>query len=169
MFVGVLAIPLTIVQHEQSATGKDCNIRRVQQKKNANRKHCTSKSATWNSAIHKKSATRKKVQHEKITTQKSAIWKKCSVKKVQHEKSATWKKINCHSEIRKKCTRIVQYSAQTDNGLSVDDRPLYTSEINPEWKLLRESPIQTTSFYLISCVLSQFVITVACYNNCCIL
>ena len=31
------------------------------------------------------------------------------------------KNINCHSEIRKKCTRIVHYSAQTDNGPSVID------------------------------------------------
>ena len=32
------------------------------------------------------------------------------MQRVQHEKN-----INCHSEIQKKCGRIVRYSAQTDN------------------------------------------------------
>ena len=34
-------------------------------------------------------------------------------------------KKNCHSEIRKKCTRIAHYSAQMDNGPPIDG-PLYT-------------------------------------------
>ena len=42
------------------------------------------------------------------------------MKKVQHE--------NCHSEIRKRCTRIGHYSAQTDNGPFLD-RSLYTGHI----------------------------------------
>ena len=37
------------------------------------------------------------------------------MKRVQHEKKATRKNINCCSEIWKKCTRIVHYSAQTDD------------------------------------------------------
>ena len=40
MFVGVLATPLKIVQHEQSATEKNYIVRRVQQEKNEKRKHC---------------------------------------------------------------------------------------------------------------------------------
>ena len=35
MFEGILATPLEIVHHEQSVTGKNCNMRRVQQEKNA--------------------------------------------------------------------------------------------------------------------------------------
>ena len=35
------------------------------------------------------------------------------------------KNINCHNEIRKKCTRIVHYSAQMGNGPFADG-PLYT-------------------------------------------
>ena len=56
------------------------------------------------------------------------------MKKVQHEKSSISKKcnmknINCHNEIRKKCTRIVHYSAQMGNGPFVDG-PLYTGMKN---------------------------------------
>ena len=40
MIVGMLTTLLEIVQHEQSAIGKDCNMRRVQVEKNAKRKHC---------------------------------------------------------------------------------------------------------------------------------
>ena len=76
-----------------------------------NKNIATCKSAPWNSAIHKNSARRKKVQHGKIPTQISETWKWCSMKKVRHEKSATGKNINCHSEIRKKCLRIVHYGA----------------------------------------------------------
>ena len=36
-----------------------------------------------------------------------AVSKKCNMKRLQHEKSATCKNINFHSEIRKKCIRIV--------------------------------------------------------------
>ena len=86
-----------------------------------NEKIATCKSATWNSAIHKKSATRKKCKmkrllHRKVKHRNGAIWKKCNMKN-----------INCRSEIWKKCTRIVHYSAQTDNEPSVDGS-LYTSE-----------------------------------------
>ena len=41
-----LATPPEIVQHEQSATGKTCNMRRAQQEKNAKRDIATGKSAT---------------------------------------------------------------------------------------------------------------------------
>ena len=80
----------------------------------------TCKSATWNSTIHKK----------ECNTKKSATWKdyytrKCNMEMVQYEETATWKNINFLREIWKKCTRIVHYSAQTDNGPSVDG-PLYT-------------------------------------------
>ena len=89
------------------------------------------KSATWNSAIHKKSATRKKCNMRRLLPKKvqhenGAV----AIKKVQHEKSATWKNITCLCEIRKKCTRIVHYSAQMNNGLSVDGT-LYTGQIPP--------------------------------------
>ena len=57
--------------------------------------------------------------------QKSVTWKYCSMKKAQDEVSATWKNTNCHSKIRKKCTTIVHYSAQTYNRPSVGGR-LYT-------------------------------------------
>ena len=85
------------------------------------------KSATWNSAIHIKSATRKKVQHKKIVTQKSGAWKWRSMKKVQYEKSVTWKNINCHSEIWKKCTRIVHFSAQTVTVIHWYPKQYFTS------------------------------------------
>ena len=42
------------------------------------------------------------------------------MKKVQHQQN-----INCHSEIRKKCTRIMHYSVQMDNDPFIDG-PLYT-------------------------------------------
>ena len=108
------------LQHTNSEEYRKRNRRRIQ-----NENIATCKSATWNSAIHKKISTRKKVQHEKITTQKSATWKWCSMEKVQQEKSkkgtkCNMKKKNCHSEIQKKCTRIVHYSVQMDNGPSVD-------------------------------------------------
>ena len=78
----------------------------------------------------------KKVQHEKVQRENSATWKdyytkKCNMEMVQCEKSATWKNINCYNEIRKKCTRIVPHSAQTDNEPSVDG-PLYTGKSNRE-------------------------------------
>ena len=56
------------------------------------------------------------VQYEKRVT-----WR------VQHEKRATWRNINCHSELWKKCTRIVHFGAQTDNGPFVDGL-LYTGK-----------------------------------------
>ena len=63
------------------------------------------------------------MQHEKITTRKSAAneWcslKRCNMKRVQHKKK--------QHDVQKKCARIVQDRAQTDNGPSVDG-PLYTS------------------------------------------
>ena len=72
MIVRVLA--LLIVQHEQSATGKNatcekCNSRRMQ-----NENIATCKSATWNSTIHKMSASRKKYNMRRLLH-----------KKVQHE------------------------------------------------------------------------------------
>ena len=60
-----------MVPHEQSATGKNCNMQRVQQEKGARKKHCNDKE-----------------QDEKISTRKSATWKWCSMKRGQHEKSA---------------------------------------------------------------------------------
>ena len=62
----------------------------------------------------------KRVQHKKNVTWKDYYTKKCNMEMVQYEKNAKWKNIYCHSEIRKKCTRIVRYSAQTDIRLSID-------------------------------------------------
>ena len=101
------------VQQEKIATREECNRRKMQ-----NENIATCEKETRNGAIHKKSTIRKNLQHENITTQKIATWKWCSMKK-----SATSK--NYHSEIRKNCTKIEPYSAQTDNGPSVDG-PLYT-------------------------------------------
>ena len=70
----------------------------------------------------------KKVQHGN-----GAVWKKY-MKRVEHEKSATWKNTNCHSEMRR-CTRIVHYSAQMDNGPSVDG-PLYISYLMLHYLML---------------------------------
>ena len=129
MFVGVLATPLERVQHE--CNRKSCNM--WNRRRLLNKNIATWKSATWNSAIHKKSTTRKmwymkKLLHKHCTKKEvfhqGFLQKKNSMKIVQHEKSSTWRNINCHSEILKKCTRIVPYSAQTDNGPSVDG-PLY--------------------------------------------
>ena len=120
----------TIRPNEKSATWEiatceNCNRRRMQ-----NENIATCKNATWNRSIHKKSATRKSA------TLKYYYTKNCNMeivqyKKVQHQRSATWKTCNMKKYkfpqwIRKKRTRIVHYSAQTDNGPSVDG-PLCTS------------------------------------------
>ena len=87
-----------------SATGKNATYKKCKRRGKQNKNIATCKSATWNSMIHKKSAT-----------QKSATGNG-AVRKVQHEKSTTWKmcimkNLDCHGEIRKKCTRIVNSSA----------------------------------------------------------
>ena len=64
----------------------------------------------------------KRVQHEKKCNMKILLHKK-----VQHEKSATPKNINFHNELLRECKRIVHYSAQMDDGSSVD-APLCTSD-----------------------------------------
>ena len=73
----------------------------------------------------KKCAAWKDYYTKKVQHRNGAVWEKCNMKRVQHKKSETWKTINCLSEIRKKCTRLVHYSAQMDDELSVDG-PLYT-------------------------------------------
>ena len=78
----------------------------------------------WNGAAWKK-WNMKRLQNEKsatwkeYNTKKQAKWKECNIKK------CFLKNVNCHSETRKKCARIVHYSAPTDNGPSFDG-PLYT-------------------------------------------
>ena len=65
-------------------------------------------------------------------------YEKCNMKKIQHEKN-----INCHSGTQKTCTRIVYYSAQTDNGSSVDG-PLCTGTCTIEM-LLMNNPLMILS------------------------
>ena len=90
------------LQHAKSATGIECKTKTLQPVK----------------VQHEIEQCIKRVQHEKKCNMKRLLYKK-----VQHKKSATSKKCNIknyHNEIRKKCTRIVSYSAQTDSGPSVD-------------------------------------------------
>ena len=194
----MLATPLEIMQHKQSATWKNCNMWGVQQKKNAKQKHCNDRSShpevflrkdvlkicskftgehPCRSAIsikfleiafrqgclpvnllhifrtpfpkntsgrlllqcvkmqheivqhikrvQQEKSSIKRLLHKKVQHRNGKVWKKCKMKRVQHEKKLTWKNANSHSEKRKKCKKIVHYSAQTDNSLSTDG-PLYT-------------------------------------------
>ena len=86
MFVGVLATPLVIVEHKQSATGKittcdsaigqECKTKTLQRVQGQDEiPQYIKKSATW-----------------KEYYQKCASWKSDSMKKVQHEKKATGEK-----------------------------------------------------------------------------
>ena len=63
-----------------------------------------------------------KVQHEIVQHIKRVCYmKRLLQKKKQHGNGAVWKKVQHAKDARwKKCTRIVHYSAQTDNGLSFD-------------------------------------------------
>ena len=61
MFVLVLAAPLEIVQHEERATGKKCNVIRVQQEKNA------TKTLQLVKVLHEIVQYIRRVQHERNT------------------------------------------------------------------------------------------------------
>ena len=82
---------------------------------------------------HGKSATWKNYYRKNWNMEMVLYEKKCNMIRVQHEKSATWKIINCHGEIRKKCT----------NRTSVDG-PLYIGNVwssvcdqNVEWQNMK--------------------------------
>ena len=108
------------VELEKIATGEECKTKTLQQVKMQHEIVQYIKRVQ-----HEKKCSMKRSQHKKVQHGNVAVWKKCNIKRVEHEKSATWKNINCHSEIPKKCTRMVHYSPWTDNGPSVDG-PLYT-------------------------------------------
>ena len=80
---------------ENSATWTKCNRKNLQYAKSVIGKECKAKTLK-----------RVKVQHEMVQYMKRV----CNMKMMLYEKSATWKSINCHSEIRKKCTRVVNCS-----------------------------------------------------------
>ena len=86
MFVGVLATPLAIVEHKQSATGKIATC------DSAIGQECKMKTLQGVQGQDEIPQYIKRVQHEKNATQKYASWKSDSMKKVQHEKKATGEK-----------------------------------------------------------------------------
>ena len=86
MFVGVLATPLAIVEHKQSATGKIATCH------SAIGQECKMKTLQGVQGQDEIPQYIKRVQHEKNATQKCASWKSDSMKKVQHEKKATGEK-----------------------------------------------------------------------------
>ena len=80
----------------------------------------------------------KRLLHKIVQHGKNAVWVKCNTKRLLHKivqqingavwKSAIWKEYNMRKkqhDVQKKCTRIVHYRTQMDNGPFVD-RPLYT-------------------------------------------
>ena len=130
-----------------SAKWTKCDRKKLQRVKSATGEECKTKTAWLFKVQHEIEQFIKRVQHEKKWNMKTllhkkvqhgngAVWKKCDMKRVQHEKHVTWRSMNCYSEVRKKCTRILHFRAQTDNGPSVD-RPLCTGDIMSPWSRWR--------------------------------
>ena len=120
-----------------SGTWTNCRKKILQHAQTATREEWKMKSLHGVKVQHQIVQYIKGVQHEKKCNMKILLYKHCNMqmvpyekksnmKRAQYGKSATWKNINCHNEIRKKCTRIVHYSAQMGNGPFVDG-PLYTA------------------------------------------
>ena len=103
------------LQHPKNATGGECKTNTLQRVKVQHEIEQLIKSVE-----HKKKCSMETLLHKKVQHGNGAVWKKCNMKRLQHEKRVTLGNINCHSEVRKKCTKILHYRAQSDNGSSVD-------------------------------------------------
>ena len=90
------------MQHEESATGKECSAEKVQHEKV---RHEENMKIETNSKTWKEYNTEKVQQHGKISTWRKCNTKKCNMKKCSTKK--TWKEIEIakheKSAIRKTC------------------------------------------------------------------
>ena len=67
------------VQHEQSATGENCNMQRVQRKKNAKRKRCIVLKCNTKRVQHEQTPTGENCNMERVQQQKNSKRKYCNV------------------------------------------------------------------------------------------
>ena len=91
------------MQHEQSATGKNCNIQIVKNTGKETGEEYKTKTLQRVKVQHEivqyikrfqheKKCNMKRLQHKKVPHGNGVVWKKCNKKRVKKEQSAIWKK-----------------------------------------------------------------------------